>query len=227
MAISAKLFFIFAFLFATGISYAQKFTYPVIQSSGKTLTEFIPSKWFIKDSAQGDLNGDKAAEIAAVLEYKDTIMEPRPDGYKNEGAPRILIILLKNKTSHYNLLLQNNTFITRYGEGGMSADAYGDISISAGVLQIFVEFTRGHATYKFRMKNNDLYLTGATNNGVSGGIFNGFDVNFLTKKAKIQKGKIDENKTKVKWINVPVKQLKRLRDLKMIMLWEVVPYQYI
>lgn len=210
-------------LFSTMLLPAQDFSYPVLKTSGKNVEEFTLPKWFIKDSAQGDLNGDKRPDLAVVLEYKDTIQELRPDGFENWGSPRILVVLLRSaKTAGYDLLVQNNTFITRYGEGGMSSDAYKKVRISKGILQLDVEFVRGGAAYKFRFQHNDLYLIGATTGGVSGGIVENFDVNFLTKKAKIEKGSLEEDKWQTKWVNISIKQLRRLREMKMMFDWEVV-----
>lgn len=227
MSNDLKTYCFFILLFSTSLLHAQKFTYPNIKPSAKTLQDFISDDWIIKDSAHGDLNGDKLPDIAAIIEYKNTIKEFRPNGDLNEGAPRVLIIFLKNKIGSYNLFLQNNTFITRYGEGGMSNDAYGEITIGKGILEIIVQFTRGHCSYKFRMQNNELALIGATNNGVSGGKFYGLNVNFLTKKAKIEEGNIEDENLKVKWVNVTIKKLKLLKNLKMILSWQVVKGQYI
>lgn len=206
---------------------AQDFPYPTLPASAQQLSDFVPQHWFIKDSAAGDLNGDQVNDCALVIEYKDTVPERRPDGEVNQGSPRILIVLIKNnKTNQYNLFLQNNTFIIRYGEGGMDPEAYGELKISKGVLQVLISFLRGTVTYKFRMQGGDLYLIGGSNIGVSGGKYYGFDANFSTSKAKVEEYPL-EAKTKPKWINLPNTPLKKLRDMKMHLQWEVVKNQYL
>jgi hypothetical protein len=162
------------------------------------------------------------------MEYKDTLRELRPDSSINEGSPRILVVLLKNKiTGLYNLRVQNNTFITRYGEGGMDPEAYEGLVISKGVLEIRFSFIRGWASYKFRMQNGDIYLIGGTSSGVSGGVIQSLDVNFMTRKARIETGKIEDEKLKVKWITIPRVPLRKLRDIKMIFDKEIVKDHYL
>lgn len=218
----------FYFFFARFNLSAQEFPYPKILPTAQSLNAFIPHDWFLKDSASGDLNGDRLSDIALVIEYKDTIQERRPDGEVNQGSPRILAVLLNDaKTGQYKLFLQNNTFIIRYGEGGMDPEAYGDVSISKGILEVFVSFLRGNASYKFRMQNGDLYLIGGSSGGVSGGWYYGFDANFSTRRAKIEEGSIDSDKSKVKWVTLPKTPLKKLREMKMIFQWEVVKDQYL
>jgi hypothetical protein len=216
------------FIFCTLRLSAQNFSYPKIAIADQSLDGFIPKNWFLKDSAVGDLNNDSLSDIALVIEYKDTIQERRPDGEVNRGSPRILAVLLKDaKTGQYKLFLQNNTFIIRYGEGGMDPEAYGEVSISKGILKIFVSFLRGNATYKFRMQNGDLYLIGGSTGGVSGGRYYGFDANFNTRRAKVEEGPIDADETKVKWVSLPKAPLKKLREMKMVLRWEVVKDQYL
>ena len=223
-----KQFLFLLFLFTIGSARAQEFTYPKLASTGKVLEDFKLTGWFVKDSTSGDLNGDKHPDLAFVLEYRDTIPELRPDESENNGSPRILGVLLRNvQTGSYELLLQNNTFIPRYGEGGMDPEMYGKISISKGVLQVFIELLRGHATYKFRFQNQDLVLIGATTAGVSGGTFYGIDVNFSTGKAKIEEGSVESEKPGSRWVTLPKTPLKRLREMEMVFAWEVVQNYFI
>ena len=208
--------------------FAQPFTYPVFKSSGKTINDYIPARWLLRDSAGGDLNGDGNRDMALVIEYKDTIPEMRPDKYENMGSPRVLLILFKNAaTGNYDLVLQNNTFIMRHGEGGMSPEPYNKISITGKVLDISFEFVRGSADYKFRFQQNDFYLIGASNNGVSGETEDDWDFNFSTKKAKHAWGKADSNKLKEKWVVVPITTLKKLKDMQMTFQWQVLPNVYL
>lgn len=209
-------------------AFCQAFDYPVFNKSVKTIDELLPSNWILKDSAVGDLNGDSFPDLAAVAEWKDTVEELRPDNTVNLGSPRILLIFFKNSTTgNFDLVLQHNTFIIRYGEGGMTPEAYNKMSIKNRVLDIFYELLRGHAEYKFRYQQNDFYLIGFETGGESGGEIDYWDINFLTKKAKHEWGGISDEKMKLKWVSVPVQQLKKLKDLKMQFAWEVMPYVFI
>jgi hypothetical protein len=204
--------------------FAQTFTYPVFKPAGKTVNDYIPARWMLKDSAGGDLNSDGNRDMALVIEYKDTITEMRPDTTENTGSPRILLILFKNAaTGNYDMVLQNNTFIMRYGEGGMDPEPYDKMSITGKVLDISFEFVRGNLNYKFRFQQNDFYLIGASNMGISGVSEDHWDVNFSTKKAKHSWGKPNSDKLKEKWMVLPVGAVKKLKDMEMVYRWQALP----
>src|SRR4030095_3230526 len=184
-------------------AFCQAFDYPSFNSPIKTIDELLPSNWFLQDSATGDLNGDDLRDLVAVAEWKDTIEELRPDKTVNLGSPRVLLIFFKNsKTGNFDLVLQHNTFIIRYGEGGMDPEAFGKVRIKNNVLDIFYSLMHGQADYKFRYQQSDFYLIGAMNSGVGGGQINSWDINFLTKKAKHEWGEITDEELKSKWVNV-------------------------
>jgi len=225
---AGKLLFIILVFFLSPTAFCQAFDYPLFNKSVKTTGELLGSNWFLKDSATGDLNGDNIPDLVAVVEWKDTVEELRPDNTVNLGSPRILLIFFRNsKTENFDLVLQHNTFIIRYGEGGMDPEAYDKLSISNRVLKIYYSLMHGEAEYKFRYQQNEFYLIGAKNSGVGGGQINSWDINFLTKKAMHQWGEITDEKLKEKWVNVPVQQLKKLKDMKMQFAWEVMPYVFI
>jgi len=208
--------------------FCQAFEYPSFNKTINTMDDLLLSNWFLKDSAAGDLNGDDVPDLVAVVEWKDTIEELRPDKTVNLGSPRILLIFFKNsQTGTFDLVLQHNTFIIRYGEGGMDPEGYGKVSIKNKVLDIYYSLMHGLADYKFRYQQNDFYLIGAMNSGVGGGQINSWDINFLTKKAKHEWGEITDEKMKVKWVTVPIQTLRKLKDLSMQFSWEVMPYVFI
>jgi len=208
--------------------FCQAFEYPSFNKTINTMDDLLLSNWFLKDSAAGDLNGDDVPDLVAVVEWKDTIEELRPDKTVNLGSPRILLIFFKNsQTGTFDLVLQHNTFIIRYGEGGMDPEGYGKVSIKNKVLDIYYSLMHGLADYKFRYQQNDFYLIGAMNSGVGGGQINSWDINFLAKKAKHEWGEITDEKMKVKWVTVPIQTLKKLKDMSMQFSWEVMPYVFI
>ena len=180
-----KLLFVILALLLSYAAFCQTFAYPSFNKSIKAMDDLITSDWTLKDSSAGDLNGDNIPDLVVVTEWKDTIEELRPDNTVNLGSPRILLIFFKNsRTGNFDLVLQHNTFIIRYGEGGMDPEAYGKVSIKNKVLDIFYSLVHGEADYKFRYQQDDFYLIGAMNSGVGGGQINSWDINFLTKKAK-------------------------------------------
>jgi hypothetical protein len=212
----------------SSIVLGQAFSYPSISKVGKTINDFIPINWFLKDSCAGDLNGDNINDIAFVIELRDTINETRPDSTTNRASPRILLIAFKNpNTNHYDLVLQNNTLIIRSGESGMDPEAFGKLTISKKILNIEFDFIRGYSFYKFRFEKNDFYLIGAISNGVSGGEFNGLEINFLTQKAKITTGDVPGEHEKIKWVKILPGPLKKLTEFKMLFTIEVLSDVYL
>ena len=223
-----NLLFVIMALLVSRVAFCQAFSYPSFKKSIKTIDDLLSSDWILKDSAAGDLNGDNLTDLVVITQWKDTIEELRPDKTVNLGSPRVLLIFFKNsKTGNFDLVLQHNTFIIRYGEGGMDPEAFGKVRIKNNVLDIFYSLMHGQADYKFRYQQSDFYLIGAMNSGVGAGQINSWDINFLTKKAKHEWGEITDEKLKSKWVNVPLEKLKKLKDLTMQFAWEVMPYVFI
>ena len=154
-----RVFLTITLLVNISLSFGQTFRFPISKKTGKNISELIPPNWFLKDSCVGDLNNDNIPDLALVIEYKDTIDEIRPDSSTNNGSPRILLVYFKNiRSGNFDQVIQNNTFIYRYGEGGMSREPYGKIDIKNKILIISYLFTRSHADYKFRYQQKDFYL---------------------------------------------------------------------
>ncbi|GAB2536063.1 hypothetical protein [Rufibacter soli] len=210
------------------LGWAQTFTPPVFPSSGKSTQSFLLPNWRLKTSAQGDLNGDKVPDLALVVELQDTIQESRPDGSENLGSPRVLLILFKNpQTGLYEKAAQHNTFILRYGEGGMDPEPFGQISIKNRVLEVSFDYLRSNAAYKFRYQQNEFKLIGATINSISRDQVNCWDINFSTKKALHEWGSISDKNLKQEWKTVAGPQLKSLQELLMPNTLEVLPGVFI
>ena len=147
---------------------AQSFIYPSVNTKAKTISEFVPSGWVIHDSAAGDLNKDAVKDMVLVLQHKDSITITNSDGDTVVTQPRILLILLKNKTTNrYSLQEQSNSFILPH-DNSLMDDPYQGISIKKGILEIqfhlFYNAGSWHttgSTYKFRFNNSKFILIGA------------------------------------------------------------------
>ena len=150
---TSSLLFLVLILLLSPTTFSQAFDYPSFNKSIKTIDDLLPLNWFLKDSAAGDLNGDDIPDLVAVAERKDTIEELRPDKTVNLGSPRVLLIFFKNsKTGNFDLVLQHNTFIIRYGEGVMDPEAFGKVSVKKNVLDIFYSLMHVNAVWWFAVR---------------------------------------------------------------------------
>lgn len=199
---------------------------PKLPKSAKSIEAFIPKQWIIKDTTIGDLNGDKINDIVLVIEPKSTFNKIQSDTNEIIGIQKALLILLKNKdTQNWALACVNSTFLVKnHNDEGLQ---YNKPTIKNNVLGIFVELLRAHIDYKFRLQNNNFYLIGATSIGVSAGQIDSWEINFSTKKAKHEWGKISDETLKLKWQKIKLISLKKLQDMTVPFDWEVLPDVYL
>ena len=164
---------------------AQGVAFPKFGKPVRSAGELALPKWHVKDSAGGDLNRDQRTDMAVVLEYSDSVVEMRPDSTENTGHPRILVILFQDSaTGEYRVACQQNTYLLREGEGGMSPDPYDGITINNNnVLTMNFDFVKGVHAYKFRWQNGDFYLIGATSAWHTASAREYWDYNFSTRRA--------------------------------------------
>ncbi len=195
--------------------------FPVLPKYAKRFEDFVPKGWRIKDTITGDLNADKAADVAMVLECRRRIAEHGEDTH-----PRILMIAL-NEGNHYELKLQQNTFVLRPREM-YDADPYRDITISNGLLYIHFDLLHDGGEdkllYAIRYQSNDFYLIGATRTSHSDGGYEGSsDFNFpagkYVYKSSFPNGYGKRHRTRQK--KLPPNVLKKLSELYEPLTWEV------
>jgi hypothetical protein len=224
----------FLILINFGSSFGQDFSYPKINQSGKAITDFIPKNWQILDSTKGDLNKDKIADYALVIqliEISGSINRNDSGPKKLPFQPRILIIALTNPvTKQLELAEQNISFILQHDDPSME-DPFQSIKIEKGILnlefQIFYNMGSwyvSNTSYKFRYQNNNFTLIGADDSSFHRAThdFKAYSYNFLSKKWSLQKGNFDTNETsKEEWHNLLINELKTFKTFKTPYTWEV------
>lgn len=185
-----------------------------INSSGRSLSDFIPKDWKLISKVQRDLNKDKLKDIAAVIEY--TGEYHASDEEEMSGPPRILFIIFQEKDGTYKLSVQSATLIMRSGEGGVFGDPFAGMEYSRGSIVISLyggSSWRWGYTHRFRFQNKGWYLIGETDetSNTNTGESEIIDTNCLTGKQIITT--IDANgKKKVVSHNIRIKKLKKLTD---------------
>lgn len=213
---------IFAIL--SGTLSAQKFIYPSIPKTGKTVSDFLPPQWKILDSSTVDLNGDKRGDLAMLIEYKKALKDTLDEDNIVDWDPTVLVIFFKDSTDNeYHLALEDHTFIPDEGTGVAysSGPPGAEVSVSKkGIISISLGYFHASQTYKFRYQDNAFYLIGATNYyDIASAHFDKWDMNFITKKAEHTTGSLDENgksKTdKIEWKTFDIDKLKTIEELEM------------
>jgi len=198
----------------------KSYVFPTVPAYARSVEGFVPKGWKIKDTVTGDLNRDKVADLAMVLECRRRITEHSEDTH-----PRILIIAFKSG-DHYDLKLQHNTFILR-SRNLYDADPYRDITISKELLGIHFDLLHDgedELIYTVSYLMNDFYLVGATRKSRSnGGYERSSDFNFSTRKyiyrSSFPNGYSRAHRTKKK--NLPLHVLKKLSEIPEPLTWEV------
>ncbi len=226
-------FLIMVFVLNAGLASGQTFSYPAIVSYGNQNTDFIPHNWTLLDSTKGDLNRDQRADLAFVIQYRDSVSIVKTENSYSDTVitqPRILVIAfydsLKNQ---YKLIEQSNTFILNHDNPNME-EPFQKISISKGVLkidfQIFMDmggWEMSDNTYLFRYQDNEFVLIGADYNSTNraSGETEDRSYNFLTKKVRTSKGNISTKKQKTVWRTFQPDQLRTLKTFTQPFTWEV------
>ena len=192
------LFFSFLlFIFCSFNLLAENFP----QKAGK-IEDFIPKGWKSIIVKKGDLNKDKIDDVVLLIQKNDPKnFREAKSGYMYmpiENAnfnPIIVLVLLKDKDSQYNLIAKNDKgFIVSEGKAHeevlQSIEDSNSITIKNNTLRIYTYFEaiRGgsSSTYIFRYQNNKFELIGLeiTEGGTYGDDmeFNTYSLNFSTKK---------------------------------------------
>jgi len=166
------------------------------------IEDFIPKGWKKLIVEKGDLNKDKIDDVVLLIQKNDPKnFREAKSGYMYmpiENAnfnPIIVLVLLKDKDSQYNLIAKNDKgFIVSEGKAHeevlQSIEDSNSITIKNNTLRIYTYFEaiRGgsSSTYIFRYQNNKFELIGLeiTEGGTYGDDmeFNTYSLNFSTKK---------------------------------------------
>lgn len=233
-----KLLITLIFLLGLQTAYAQndfplptESDYPRLAESGKSKSDFIPENWKTLGEAKGDLNGDKTEDIALVLKAANAKFINKNEGLGSDTFdtnPRMLVILFGSNDG-YKLAEQNNRIIAMADSPTME-EPFDSIEIKNGVLQIkqHIFMSAGgwgtsNYTYKFRYQNADFALIGADTTSLqrNTGETETRSYNFLTRKVKVEKGSIENNKSNSTLRNFKVIKMQTLKNFPKPFEWEV------
>jgi hypothetical protein len=182
------------FIGIQNILYAQCPILTALPKSAKTIEAFIPTTWFILDSAKGDFNADKLLDIVLVIANEKENVE---DNFEYE-CNRAILILQKTKEGYILSSFTKEGVLCKQC-GGIFGDPYAKIFLEENVLTINHyggsnwRWTQDY-TFRFQQKewqligiSKDSYFDGSDcdGEGVGNAGRNLVEVNFSTSKIHV------------------------------------------
>lgn len=207
---------------------APEVEYPTLPPTAAAADGFVPRGWRIDARAQGDLNGDGAADLALVLRGTDpaNIVSNESFGPSNfDTNPRILAVALAERGGGYRLAAQNHRLIPRHTISTIDDpfDAEGEaLKIERGTLKLsLIRFASaggwdaGGTAFTFRWQDRALRLIGYDYDNVrrNSGETVSLSINFLTRRARIASGNIGRDDEDVRWERVRARPLYTLDEI--------------
>ncbi|NTV46202.1 MAG: hypothetical protein HGB11_06700 [Chlorobiales bacterium] len=193
-----------------------KVTYPHLPRQAPSAEGFVPSGWKLELMKVGDLNGDGIADLLMVLHQNDPAnLVPNKYGLGVDTLdtnPRILAVAFGSK-SGYTLAAENHTLIPRRDSPTLDDPLEeGGVNIGRGTLRVSLHlwasagsWSTSNTTYTFRYQENCFKLIGYDRNELrrNSGETTDLSINYLSRKAKVVHGSIEDSKQDVKWKPVP------------------------
>jgi hypothetical protein len=192
---------------------APPVVFPALPAQAQTQAGLVPKGWTVETESHGDLNGDGAPDLMLVLLMADPAnVIPKDLGTGQlDTNPRILVVAFAQKaTNRYSLALANHTLIPRHTHPYMD-DPLEDAAIVKGTVQVSLSFWMSAGSWytsqtklTFRYQDGCFKLIGYDSTGTkrNTGEMSTVSVNYLTKKVKITKGSVENDRTTISWKTV-------------------------
>lgn len=161
----------------------------------KNLSDFLPKRYVIFETINGDLNKDGLEDCVLIIKDTDKsrIIKNKYSGEFNRN--RRGIVILFNKKDHYELAVKNyDCFSSEQEDGGVYFAPELSVEIDKSILYMHYNCGRyGFRRYTFRVQNFDFELTGYDQSSDKGPVTNSVtSINFITKK-NLKKINVNEN----------------------------------
>jgi hypothetical protein len=190
---------------------APPVVFPTIPAQAQTKAGLVPKEWTVETESRGDLNGDGVPDLMLVLHMTHPGNVIKNDGLGTseiDTNPRMLVVAFVDKaTKKYSLALANHTLIPRETNPLMD-DPLTDAAIVKGTVQVSLGFWMSAGSWftsqtklTFRYQEGCFKLIGYDSTGTkrNTGEMSTVSINYLTKKAKITKGNVENDRTNVSW----------------------------
>lgn len=185
--------------------------YPRLVRQAASAAGFVPAGWVLEKQASGDLNGDGAADLAILLRQNDARnVVSNAEGLGVESLntnPRILAVAFARRSpAGYSLVMENHALIPRHDSPTLD-DPFHDLEIVKGTLRLsLLQFASAGSwgtsitKFNFRYQKNCFQLIGYDRNEThrGSGETTNLSINYLTKKAIVTTGNIENDETRVR-----------------------------
>lgn len=199
--------------------------YPQLPAQGRDAAAFVPGGWKLEFERRGDLNGDGRADLLLVLKMADprNVLENSgfgPDRF--DTNPRVLAVAFAEGDG-YRLALQDHTLIPRpdspnmedYLDGAEPSIARGAFSVNLHQFASAGSWSTSETTFRFRYGQGCFQLIGYDVHGMhrGSGEVRELSVNYLTGKAKLGDGSIEDDALRTRWRPLPKQSLRCLEQV--------------
>jgi hypothetical protein len=199
--------------------------YPQLPAQGRDAAAFVPGGWTLEFERRGDLNGDGRADLLLVLKMADprNVLDNAgfgPDRF--DTNPRMLAVAFAEGDG-YRLALRDHALIPRpdapnmedYLDGGEPAIARGAFSVNLHQFSSAGSWNTSETTFLFRYRQDCFQLIGYDMRGLhrGSGEVDEISVNYLTGKAKLRTGSIEDSALRTQWRQLPRQPLRCLQQV--------------
>ncbi len=201
---------------------------PEITGSAADAKGFVPDGWRLEHTVRGDLNGDSSDDLAIVLRKPHS--PPAETGESDADArfdpmQRVLVIALYDGgVGRYRLAHLDHAIIPDRFSGNAEDYLAGPdpLQISKGVLRLRLDVFLGAGgwetssrTFNFRRQDEAFVLIGFDRTIIHRGTGKQEDlsINYLTGKAKLGEGSIEDDVLKVTWKKISRRAFLTIGDI--------------
>jgi hypothetical protein len=147
-------------------SQPKDFTFPSILRSGKSINDFVPAGWKLKDSVSGYFNQEKRKDWVLVIENNDSLSIVDTNCYSDQPFyAKMLIAIVKQSENAYQVSSIATKIFGKCNWGIQGSDPY--VSLSKRGNSFAIAFSDGGTlrnlyTYYFRFQQEEWFLIGAS-----------------------------------------------------------------